>query len=277
MSSSSAIAIQGYAGSFHELAARHYFGANPAMAPCATFGEVVRQVTSGTAEVGLMAIENSIAGSILPNYSLLQRSAVQVTGEIYLRIRQHLLALPGQELADIREVHSHPVALLQCADFLALHPWQLVETVDTALSARHLREHSQIGIAAVAGEAAARLYGLEVLAHDIHADPENYTRFLVLERQDPERSISTANKASLYFHTDHQRGSLARVLTCIAGHGFNLSKLQSCPRPGRTWQYYFHADVEFDEAAQLPGLLQELTLLTDDLQVLGAYQRGEYY
>ncbi|MBC8084808.1 MAG: prephenate dehydratase [Hymenobacter sp.] len=274
---SSAIAIQGYAGSFHELAARHYFGPESVMIPCATFGEVVRLVTSGAAPAGLMAIENSIAGSILPNYSLLQRAAVRVTGEVYLRIRQHLLALPGQALTDIREVHSHPVALLQCADFLARYPWQLVETVDTALSARHLRERNQLGVAAVAGEVAARLYDLEVLVPDIHADPENYTRFLVLERQNPERPVAPADKASLYFHTDHQRGSLARVLGCIAGQGFNLSKLQSCPRPGRTWQYYFHADVEFDEATQLPALLQELTLLTDDLQVLGAYPRGAYY
>ena len=273
------IAIQGFEGSFHQVAARRYFGDDHALATCATFGQVVRHVVAGTADYGLMAIENSLVGSILPNYALLQKHDVAVTGEVYLHIRQHLLALPGQALADLHEVHSHPMALLQCADFLGSHGhWRLVETEDTALSAQRIREHRRPGIAAVAGALAAELYELEIVAADIHAEPANYTRFLVLERRNPSRPPAPdATKASLYFHTSHAQGSLVKVLARIADLGLNLSKLQSYPRPGRTWQYGFHADVEFDAPAQLATLLRELAPVTEHLHVLGAYRRGEHF
>ncbi|UOR05057.1 prephenate dehydratase [Hymenobacter aerilatus] len=270
------IAIQGFEGSFHQVAARRHFGVDHAIAPCATFGQVVRHVAGGTTDFGLMAIENSLAGSILPNYSLLQRHEVHVIGEVYLHIRQHLMALPGQHLHDLHEVHSHPMALLQCADYLGSHGhWRLVETEDTALSAQRIREHRRPGVAAVAGALAAELFDLEIVAADIHADPANYTRFLVLERGAPvlEELAPTVNKASLYFHTSHAQGSLVRVLAPIAQLGINLSKLQSYPRTGRTWQYGFHVDVEFDTPAQLAALLYELRPLTEHLEVLGAYHR----
>ncbi|GAA4018948.1 prephenate dehydratase [Hymenobacter fastidiosus] len=273
---SSSVAIQGFAGSFHEIAARHYFGPATRTAPCATFGEVVRQVAEGTAGSGLMAIENSIAGSILPNYTLLRQADLRVTGEVYLHIRQHLLALPGQRLADIEEVHSHPMALLQCADFLnQQRHWRLIETEDTALSAQRIREGNRVGIAAVAGARAAELFGLEILAADIHAEQQNYTRFLVLARPENARAEARPNKASLYFHTVHTQGSLARVLVGIAEQGINLSKLQSCPKPGGTWHYYFHADLEFDDPAQLDAALRTLQPLTEMVQVLGRYRKGE--
>ncbi|MBC6611017.1 prephenate dehydratase [Hymenobacter sp. BT507] len=270
------IAIQGFEGSFHQVAARRYFGLDHAIAPCATFGQVVRHVAGGTTTFGLMAIENSLAGSILPNYSLLQRHEVHVIGEVYLHIRQHLMALPGQRLDDLHEVHSHPMALLQCADYLGSHGhWRLVETEDTALSAQRIREHQRPGIAAVAGALAAELFDLEIVAADIHDEPANYTRFLVLERGAPAPDVvhPDADKVSLYFHTNHTQGSLAAVLSRIAGMGLNLSKLQSCPRPGRTWQYGFHADVELAYAGQIADLLRELRPVTEHLEVLGAYRR----
>jgi prephenate dehydratase len=273
------VAIQGFAGSFHQLAAQHYFGpALEAVRPCATFPEVVRQVAAGEAGCGLMAIENSIAGSILPNYRLLQQTELRITGEVYLQIRQHLLALPGQTLADIREVRSHPMALLQCPDFLGRHPhWRLVETEDTALSARHIREQQLPGVAAIAGELAARLFGLEVLAPDIHAAADNYTRFLVVERAGGRVPVEASNKASLYFHVAHRRGALAEVLARVAACGINLSKLQSFPRPGSAWQYYFHADLEFEQPADLHRALAELDEVAESLRVLGVYRKGETY
>ncbi|SDY38407.1 prephenate dehydratase [Hymenobacter psychrophilus] len=269
------VAIQGFEGCFHQIAARRYFGAAVAVQPCATFGQLVAAVAEGVVAAGVIAIENSLAGSILPNYALLRRAGLRITGEVYLPIRQHLLGLPGQTLAEVREVHSHPMALLQCADFLGRHPhWQLVETQDTALSARHLRERPQPGRAAVAGELAAELFGLDILAPDIQTEPHNYTRFLVLHRAAAAPFEPRPNKASLYFEAPNVPGGLAQVLTAVAAQGVNLSKLQSCPRPGRTWHYYFHADLEFDEPAQLAATLAALVPLTDSLQVLGTYCRG---
>ncbi|UYZ62387.1 prephenate dehydratase [Hymenobacter weizhouensis] len=269
------IAIQGFNGSFHQLAAHRYFGPHVPTVPCATFGEVVRQVAAGGASAAVMAIENSIAGSILPNYTLLRKSGLRVVGEVYLRIRQHLLALPGQQVADIREVHSHPMALLQCADFLEQHPhWRLVETEDTALSAQRIGQQRLAGVAAVAGERAAALFGLDMLAPDIQTEQHNYTRFLVVARPENSQEVAQPNKASLYFHTAHAQGSLARVLACIAEQGINLSKLQSCPMPGSTWHYYFHADLEFDQPEQLSAALHALAPVTEGLEVLGVYQKG---
>ena len=272
---SSHVAIQGYQGSFHEVAARQYFGVAPALLPCATFGAVVAHVVAGTAGAGLMAMENSLAGSILPNYLLLERHAVRITGEVYLPIHQHLLALPGTALADVRAVHSHPMALRQCGDFLDRYPaWELVETDDTGRSAQLLAETRAPGVAVVAGAQAAAQFGLQVLVPAIHDDPHNYTRFLALARADRARPDPLANKASLYFYASHAPGSLAQVLARVAARGLNLSKLQSCPRPSQPWHYGFHADVEFEEPTQLDALLADLAPVTEELRVLGAYQRG---
>jgi len=269
------VAIQGFRGSFHEVAARQYFGASPALSFCATFGEVVAQVADGRAEAALMAMENSLAGSILPNYLLLERNALTITGEVYLPIHQHLLVLPGTTLADIRAVHSHPMALRQCGDYLSQYPgWQLVETEDTGLSAQLLAEHQTPGVAVVAGAQAAEAFGLEILAPAINDDPSNYTRFLILERTAEAAPVASPDKASLYFYTSHAPGMLAQVLALVAGHGLNLSKLQSCPRPSQPWHYGFHADVEFAAPAQLAALLAELPAVTEELRVLGTYQRG---
>jgi prephenate dehydratase len=269
------VAIQGFKGSFHEVAARQYFGVAPALSFCATFNEVVAQAADGRADAALMAMENSLAGSILPNYLLLERNDLTITGEVYLPIHQHLLALPGTTLAEVQAVHSHPMALRQCGDFLSQYPaWQLVETEDTGLSAQRLAESRTLGVAVVAGAQAAEAFGLEILAPAINDDPSNYTRFLVLERAAEAAPVASPDKASLYFYTSHAPGMLARVLTLVASHGLNLSKLQSCPRPSQPWHYGFHADVEFAAPAQLAALLAELPAVTEELRVLGAYQRG---
>ena len=269
------VSIQGFEGSFHEVAARQYFGAEPALLPCATFGAVVAHVVAGTADAGLMAMENSLAGSILPNYLLLERTPIRVTGEVYLPIHQHLMVLPGTTLADVRAVHSHPMALRQCGDFLDRYPHgKLVETDDTGHSAQLLAENRTPGIAVIAGAQAATRFGLDILAPAIHDDPHNYTRFLVLQREADALPDAHADKASLYFHTSHAPGSLAQVLTRVADHGFNLSKLQSCPRPGQPWHYGFHADVEFDNWADFQALLADLAPRTESLRLLGAYRRG---
>jgi prephenate dehydratase len=269
------VAIQGFKGSFHEVAASQYFGVGTALSFCATFNEVVARAADGRADTALMAMENSLAGSILPNYLLLERHDLTITGEIYLPIHQHLLVLPGTTLADVRAVHSHPMALRQCGDFLSQHPtWQLVETEDTGLSAERLAAARPPGVAVIAGAQAAEAFGLEILAPAINDDPNNYTRFLVLERTAEAAPVASPDKASLYFYTSHAPGMLAQVLTLVASHGLNLSKLQSCPRPSQPWHYGFHADVEFAAPAQLAALLAELPTVTEELRVLGAYQRG---
>ncbi len=269
------VAIQGFKGSFHEVAASQYFGAGTALSFCATFSEVVARAADGRADAALMAMENSLAGSILPNYLLLERHDLTITGEIYLPIHQHLLVLPGTTLADVQAVHSHPMALRQCGDYLSQYPtWQLVETEDTGLSAERLAASRTPGVAVIAGAQAAEAFGLEILAPAINDDPNNYTRFLVLERAAEAAPVASPDKASLYFYTSHAPGMLARVLTLVASHGLNLSKLQSCPRPSQPWHYGFHADVEFAAPGQLAALLAELPTVTEELRVLGTYQRG---
>lgn len=269
------VAIQGYEGSFHQEAARQFFGRETVVVPCATFRDVVELAAdTRRSDNGIMAIENSIAGSILPNYHLLQRSGLQVTGEIYLHIRQNLLVNPGVKLEDIREVHSHTMALQQCHDFLDRYKWKLVETEDTALSAKHIQQYKSKHIGAIASKLAAELFELEMIAPDIHTLKNNYTRFLVLQREDTAAVISGADKASVNFHTDHSKGSLAKVLTKIAEGGINLSKLQSFPIPGSDFKYSFHADMEFDSVEQFNKVIKTIKPLTAAIKIYGIYKRG---
>lgn len=268
-------AIQGYEGSFHQVAAQLYFGKKTSVVTCNTFRDVVRIASSKKESAGgVMAIENSIAGSILPNYNLLQKSNLIITGEIYLQIRQNLLVNPGVRLEDIREVHSHTMALQQCYGFLDKYKWKLVETDDTALSAKHIHQHKSRHIAAIASKLAAELYGLEVLAPSIHTMKNNYTRFLILQPEEKGMPVVNADKASVNFHTDHSRGSLAKVLSVIADGGINLSKLQSFPIPGSDFKYSFHADMEFDTAEQFSRVIEKIKPLTAALKVYGVYKRG---
>jgi prephenate dehydratase len=270
------VTIQGYEGSFHQVAARQFFGKNVEVIPCATFREVVRiGEDEKESDGGVMAIENSIAGSILPNYNLLQKSKLQVIGEVYLSISQNLLVYPGVKLEEIKEVHSHPMAILQCLDYLENQDWKLVETEDTALSAKHLHEYKSKHTAAIASKLAAQLYDLDVITPDIHTLKNNITRFLIMVPAKQKVEISDANKASIYFQTDHSKGILSKVLAKIAQGGANLSKLQSMPIPGSTFKYGFYADIEFEQKKQLDKLLVELKLMTNNFKVFGIYKKGK--
>ena len=270
-------AIQGYEGSFHQVAAREFIGKNVQVIPCDTFRELIKKAGNKKESAGaVMAIENSIAGSILANYTLLQKSNLKIIGEVYLQIRQNLVVNPGVRLDDIREVHSHTMALQQCYDFLDKHKWKLVESDDTALSAKHVHQHRSKHIGAIASKLAAELYQLEVIAPNIQTLKNNYTRFLVLKREEEVSSIIDANKASVNFHTDHSKGSLARVLSKIAEGGINLSKLQSFPIPGSDFKYSFHVDMEFDSVEQFNKVVKDIKGLTADIKVYGVYKRGEW-
>jgi len=270
------VTIQGYEGSFHQVAARQFFGKNVEVIPCATFREVVQIGEDAKQSDGaVMAMENSIAGSILPNYNLLQKSKLQVIGEVYLSISQTLLVYPGVKLEEIKEVHSHPMAILQCLDYLEEQAWKLVESEDTALSAKQIRQHKRKNIAAIASKLAAQLYDLDVITPDIHTLKNNITRFLIMVPAKQKVEVEDADKASIYFQTDHSKGILSKVLAKIAKGGANLSKLQSMPIPGSTFKYGFYADIEFEQKRQLDHLLTELKLMTNSFKVFGIYKKGK--
>ncbi|MDR2894073.1 MAG: prephenate dehydratase [Alistipes sp.] len=266
------IAIQGYEGSFHQIVAESCFGREAGIIPCDTFREVARRVKSGEAAFGVMAVENSIAGTIIANYGILQEAGVQVAGEYYLRIVQNLVALPGTRLEDITEVESHPMALQQCHNFLDTHPdWRLVESEDTALSARRVAEKGLGTTAAIASESAARLYGLEIVAPEINTIKNNHTRFVIIKVQDL-LIAPDANKASLYFKTDHSPGSLVRALGVL--DGVNMSRLQSHPIPAEPWHYMFHIDLEFPSLDIYAANLERLVRATEEVHVYGVYPSG---
>jgi len=269
------VSIQGYEGSFHQMAAIKFFGPAVEVIPCDTFQQVIKIASSADSSGGIMAIENSIAGSILANYNLLQRSSLTITGEIYLQIDQNLMVNKGVRLEDIREVHSHPMALQQCFEFLDKHAWKLVETEDTALSAKHVHQHKSKHIAAIASTLAAELFDLKIINPNIHTMKNNYTRFLILQRDGHSKIVVDADKASVNFHTDHSKGSLAKVLTKIADSGINLSKLQSFPIPGSDFKYSFHADLEFDSMRQFETVIENIKPITKYLKIYGVYKNGK--
>ncbi len=266
------IAIQGYEASFHHIAAIKYFGRNIEILPKDTFREVAKAVKNGEATMGLMAIENSIAGSIIPNYSILQDENLQVAGEVYLPITQNLMVLPDTEWDDITEVESHSMALLQCVDFLDAHPWRLIESDDTALSAKHIAEKKLRHTAAIASDLAAETYGLKIIANEINTIKNNYTRFMVLKRYD-HNIAPDANKASLYFKTDHEQGALIRALSQL--EDINLSKLQSYPIPSEPWHYLFHIDLEFNSLDSYIRNLDRLQRVTEEVHVYGVYHNNK--
>ncbi len=269
------VSIQGYEGSFHQEAAQRYYGKSVEVLPCATFREVIKTAQNkNETDGGVMAIENSIAGSILPNYTLLQNSKLCIAGEVYLQINQNLMVNPGVSLENVREVHSHYMALLQCQAFLDKHNWKLVETEDTALSAKHIHQHKSKQTAAIASKLAADLYNLDIVAPNIHTLQNNYTRFLILQREETIQPIENANKASVNFHTNHSKGSLAKVLTAIAEGDINLSKLQSFPIPGTDFKYSFHADMEFDNIDQFNKVTEKIKTLTEEVKIYGIYKSG---
>ena len=210
---------------------------------------------------------------MLPRY--LQKSNLKVIGEVYLSISQNLLVNPGVQLKDIKEVHSHPMAILQCLDYIEKHNWKLIETDDTALSAKNVHQHKSKHIAAIASKLAAELFNLEVIAPDIQTEKTNITRFLVLNRLEDIVNIKGANKASIYFQTNHTKGILSQVLLAIAKNNVNLSKLQSMPIPGSNFKYGFYADMEFDHKNQLDKVLKSIASLTNNVKLFGVYKKGK--
>ncbi len=269
------IAIQGETGCFHEVAARQYFNYdNIEIVPCSTFDLTLDTLKSGEADFAIMAIENARSGSILYNYTLIRESGMKILGEHNLRIRQNLMALQGQQITDIREIRSHPIALAQCMTFLNQFPGiTLVEATDTAGSARLISENQSIGVAAIAPSDAAKIYGLDILASGIETYKQNYTRFLIVGSED--KGNRKGNKVSICFSTGHKPGSLATVLVKLAELGINLSKIQSVPRLNGEWEYMFYLDLELTKNTNSEVIKRVLNRYTSNLEILGVFFKGE--
>jgi prephenate dehydratase len=270
------IAIQGGPASFHDVVAQQYFaGQDIQVLPCMTFQRVCAAVKNREADYGVMAIENALAGSILGNYSLLQEYPVSITGEAYLPIEQNLLALPGQSLADIKLVRSHPMALLQCTNFLEEHPHiQALESADTAESAREIRENNLVGVGAIASKMAAQRYDLEIVEERVENYKENYTRFMIISRK-PLADKSQANKASVIFTLHHRAGELAKVLDVFRDLQINLSLIQSIPILSHPTEFAILLDLEWETYATFEEAIEQIRPLIVDLKILGIYKRGE--
>jgi prephenate dehydratase len=269
------IAIQGEAGSFHEVAARQYFNYDEIeIVPCSTFDLELNTLRSGDVDFAVMAIENARSGSILYNYTLIRESGMKILGEHNLRIKQNLMALPDQKIADIREIRSHPIALAQCMTFLNQFPGiTLIESDDTAGSARQISESGVKGVAAIAPSHAAEIYGLEILASGIETYKQNYTRFLVVGNE--EKGNTRGNKVSICFSTGHKPGSLAKVLVKLAELEINLSKIQSVPRLNGEWEYMFYLDLELNKNTKSDIIKRVLDKYTSNLEILGVYFKGD--
>ena len=276
------VAIQGVRGSFHEMAAIEYFRDNEILTvPCDTFGDLFRVLAGGRADFGIVAFENSVAGSILPNYELLRRSGLPVTGEICIRVIQNLVAMPGQKLSDIREIHSHPMAIQQCSNFIGEMRQQgvrVVEAVDTALSARLISEGKHYGSGAIASSSAADMYSLDILKREIEDDSLNFTRFLIISgsgHRDGENDLSQRpDKAMVCFSLPHKVGSLSQVLSVLAFYRISLTKIQSLPIVGRPWEYLFHIDLIYDDYDRYRLALDAIRPLTEGLEIVGEFRHG---
>jgi prephenate dehydratase len=272
------IAIQGGYGAFHEIAAMHYFGdENIEIVPRNTFSDLFKALKEGKVDYGITAIENSLAGSILPNYTLLLESNMKIIGEIYLRIKQNLVALPGQELSDIKEVFSHPMAILQCQHFFEQHPdIRLIDSIDTALSAKRIHDKKLKGTGSIASKLAAKKFGLEIIAKEIETNKKNYTRFLILEDKNGEPfRDENVTKSSISFALAHKIGSLSKILSILSYYDINLSKVQSMPIIGRDWEYQFYIDLEFTDYALYRQSLHAIEPFTSDVHILGEYYPGK--
>lgn len=269
------IAIQGIKGSNHHQVAEDYFGSEIDLVECLSFHGLVDILLEKKADKGIMAIENSIAGSILPNYSLVYQNNLHIIGEHYLNIHHNLMVLNGQNLNEIREVRSHPMALLQCREYLKTQSHiKMVEDVDTAETARSIQENQLKGIAAIAPKAAADLYDLEIIAPEIQTIKNNATRFIIVKTKNKELPKEEINKASMRFITDHKRGSLATVLNVMSDCNLNLTKIQSLPIIETPWKYAFFVDVTFDFYEQFAKAKSLLEIMSEDFKVLGEYKSG---
>ncbi len=267
--------IQGYEGSFHEMAMHQFFGYGKMTAvPCDSFDVLANKLSSGEADVAIMAIENSIAGSILQNYRILREHGFKILGEQYLRIQHQLMCLPGTGLEDIREVLSHPMALNQCLHFLNDHAgWERTEFSDTALAAKKVKGKNLGNTAAIASRLAADIYGLEIVAEDIETDESNYTRFFIIGNQVGEYR-GKVDKSSIYIRVKHEQGSLLKALMAINNADINMSKLQSFPVVGSRSEYYFYIDLEFNDKDVYDLCIEELKRQCLACDVLGEYKNA---
>ena len=269
------IAIQGVKGCFHEQAARLFYEEHghivPEIVECLTFDGLYKSMDKGVADAAVMAIENTVSGGLLPNFELLRKYDRKIKGEVFLRIQQNLMALPGQKIEDIKEVRTHYMAINQTREFFKDYPWiRLVESEDTAKSAADVAQNGLMGVGAVASTLAAELYGLEMLAESIETYKQNFTRFLVLD-DSIEVEKDKVNKASMCFTLPHTPGSLAHVLTILSFYGMNLTRIQSLPIPGQEWQYFFYVDIKFDDYVRYEQAVAAVRPLMEDLNVLGEY------
>ncbi len=274
------LVVQGFPGSFHDEAARQYFGSKHIeIVPAESFDVLARTLEEDLSiNYGVMAIENSIAGSILQNYRILRERNFWISGETYLRISHQLMGLKGQKMEDIHTIESHPMAIYQCQEFLRRHPnIKVAESEDTALSAAYIAQKKRQGVAAIASETAASEYDLDILESNIETSKVNYTRFIVISREGEYTSLGNANKASIYLRVPHKNGSLLKVLHHIDDHDINISKLQSFPVVGEMNNYYFHLDLEFDHIHQYENCIEEVRKVSIGLEELGIYTKASIH
>ena len=269
------VAIQGVKGCFHEQAARLFYEEHghvvPDIVECLTFDGLYGSMNEGKADAAVMAIENTVSGGLLPNFELLRKYDRKIKGEVFLRIQQNLMALPGQKIEDIKEVRTHYMAINQTREFFKDYPWiRLVESEDTAKSAAEVAAEGLKGVGAVASTLAADMYGLEILAESIETYKQNFTRFLILD-DSLEVERQKIDKSSMCFTLSHTPGSLAHVLTILSFYGMNLTRIQSLPIPGQEWQYFFYVDIKFDDYVRYEQALAAVRPLMEDLRILGEY------
>ena len=274
------IAIQGVPGSFHDIAAHKFFpNEEIELICCDTFEEIFTHIYEDSSVIGMLAIENTIAGSLLHNYELMRESGVTIVGEHKLRIKHNIVCLPEDNWDTLTEVNSHPVALAQCRNFLQRHPqMKVVEADDTAKSAEIIREKNMRGHAAICSKYAAELYGMKVLEESIETNKHNFTRFLVVAdtwRADDLRQRGQSNKATIVFSLPHNEGSLSQVLSIFSFYRINLTKIQSLPIIGREWEYLFYVDVIFNDYLRFRQSIDAVSPLTRELKILGEYAEGE--
>jgi prephenate dehydratase len=269
------IAIQGAEGSNHHKVARDFYGTSIQLKECMSFDVLVDSLLDKSATYGVMAIENTIAGSIIPNYALIDNNNLHIIGEEYLNIHHHLMALKGQKIEDIKEVWSHPMALLQCKAFFKKHPHiKLVEDVDTAEVAKRISKENLIGIAAIAPKIASEIFNLEVIEDEIQTIKDNSTRFVIVQTHEPKNNIDQVNKASLKFELNHKRGSLAAILNVLSDCKMNLTKIQSLPVIEMPWKYSFFVDITFDVYKDYEKAIKIIEIMAEEFKILGTYKNG---
>jgi prephenate dehydratase len=269
------IAIQGAEGSNHHKVARDFYGDKIQLKECMSFDVLVDSLLDNSANFGVMALENTIAGSIIPNYALIDKHNLHIISEEYLNIHHHLMALKGQNIQDIKEVWSHPMALLQCKEFFKKHRHiKLVEDVDTAEVAKRISKENLVGIAAIAPKIAAEIFDLQVIEDEIQTIKDNSTRFVIVQTEVPNNGIDQTNKASLKFQLNHKRGSLAAILNVLSDCKMNLTKIQSLPVIEMPWKYSFFVDVTFDDFKEYQKAETIIKIMAEEFKVLGTYKNG---